>query len=301
MSHPTVAVLTASSTSGRACVDALLAQHAGLTTVRAIFRSEARAAPLRALTAGRSDVEIVTGVDATDRASLRRALDGAHVAFLVTPHAPGADMSGDAALVANMMEVAADVGVRHVLFGASWTVKAVAEIGVIASRFAPGEALLHKLKKERGMCWTVLRGGFFDDGVRQLCSATVRDRGVVAMPESFATPACDPKDIGRVAAAVAAVGGSGHDEKVYEISGPEMLTGRDVAAVLGTVLGKEVVYEAVGADEFLAPMPPFLRPLMAYMVREGKGAVPLSGDVEAVTGVPAVSFERWATENRGLF
>jgi hypothetical protein len=69
-----VAVVIASSQTGDKCVRELLTKYAGRVNVRAVFRTEERAAPLRAAFGHRDDLEVVVGVDATNPASLPAAL-----------------------------------------------------------------------------------------------------------------------------------------------------------------------------------------------------------------------------------
>ena len=45
-------------------------------------------------------------------------------------------------------------------------------------------------------------------------------------------PLVDTRDIGKSAAACLAEGPNKHHEKIYEISGPEILSGPDIARVL---------------------------------------------------------------------
>ncbi len=71
---PTVSVIIASSQTGATCVRELLTTYAGRVNVRAVFRTEERAAPLRAAFGDRGDLEVVVGVDATNPTSPPRSL-----------------------------------------------------------------------------------------------------------------------------------------------------------------------------------------------------------------------------------
>lgn len=301
MAHPTletIAVLTASSTSGKACVSTLLSSPT-TNAVRAIFRSESKAAPLRTAHANDPRLQIHTGVDAQNPQTVQNALSGCTVAFLITPHDPARGYGDDADLVANMIHAAVAAGVRHVIFGASWTVSAKDRVPTIASRFAPGEALLKELELEAGLKWTVIRGGFFLDNYANLMG------GLKASDEvhfvDFCVPANDPRDIGRVAAAVADVGGKGFEGKVFEISGPERFWMRDAVRTVAEVVGRELRFVELSIEEVTEVLPPFMAELFKYLVERGEEAVPLSKDVELVTGKPAVSLREWVSEHKDQF
>lgn len=294
----TIAVLTASSTSGKACVSALLSSST-INTVRAIFRSESKAASLRAAHANDSRLQIRIGVDARDPQSIQSALSGCTVAYLITPHDPARGFDSDADLVANMINAAVAAGVRHIIFGASWTANAKDTVTIIASRFVPGELLLKQLEAEVGLKWTVLRGGFFYDNYVELMGGLKTSDEVHFI--DFCAPANDPGDIGRVAAAVADAGGKGFEGKVFEISGPERFWMRDAVRTVAEVVGRELKFVEVNIEELVEVLPPFLTEAFTYMLERGEEAVPLSNDVESVTRKPATSFREWVSEHRDQF
>lgn len=62
--------------------------------IRAVFRTEAKATPLRSAHGSHSKLEIVVGVDAADPASVLLALKDCTVAFLVTPFSHVNGISG---------------------------------------------------------------------------------------------------------------------------------------------------------------------------------------------------------------
>ena len=98
-----------------------------------------------------------------------------------------------------------------------------------------------------------------------------------------------------------------HGGKAYELSGPEMLTTDEMVAIFADVLGRDIhlprTDPTLDAEAFvaLASLPPPLAQLMGYMEREGAGAIPLSQDVRAVTGVDAVSLREWVEEHAEAF
>lgn len=298
-SLPVVAVVTASSTSGAACVAALREQHAGKVLVRAIFRTEAKAAALRKQCVDGDGVQIVTSVDASEPTTLVAALEGVDAAFIVTPYSHEHDIADDAALTANMINAAAECGVRHVVLCSSWTVAAADRVKLIASRFVPSEALLRRLEKEKGMTWTTLRGGSFFENFIEFYSS-LRSSDILAFPD-LTFPPMDPRDIGRVAATILAAVGAGHAGRAYDISGGEMLSTKDMAQTFSKVLGREISFSPVPVTTYVSSLPPFLAEALEYMAEKGSSAIPISSDVELVTGRPPVTLAEWLEENRSSF
>jgi uncharacterized protein YbjT (DUF2867 family) len=134
---PTVSVIIASSQTGATCVRELLTTYAGRVNVRAVFRTEERAAPLRAAFGDRgdSDLEVVVGVDATNPASLPAAFSGAAAALIVTPHEMEHGFGAHGDMSCAMINAAADAGVSHVALVCSWTVNWPDRIRTLSSRF----------------------------------------------------------------------------------------------------------------------------------------------------------------------
>ena len=313
-----VAVFTASSTTGKACVSALLARP-DAPEVRAVFRS-ADAAWRTAIddTTGafRSELlEVSTGFDGYDDGdALAAAFTGCDAAVIVAPHDLSRGFADDAMLAENMMVAAAAAGVEHIVSIGSWTVNAPGEddrgVSMLANRFVSPELKLTELKSSSAssLAWTSLRSGsFMGPNLLNLFGASLRKSDTLYFPQALAFPPVDPRDVGRVAAAVAAEGPSMHGGKAYEVSGPEMLTTDEMVAIFADVLGRDIhlprTDPTLDAEAFvaLASLPPPLAQLMGYMEREGAGAIPLSQDVRAVTGVDAVSLREWVEEHAEAF
>lgn len=293
-----VAVITASSTSGTACVKTLLDSNQG-PRVRAVFRTESKAASIRDEYGDHERLEIVTGVDAADKKTLISSMEGCEIAFLVTPSDPSKDMKDDAAFTANMIKAALEAGVRHVILAASWTVIAPTQVSTIAMRFLPSEELLIALGKSYNLKWTVLRGGYFHSNYAMFADALTKG-DEIKFPD-YCVPSIDASDIGRVAAAIAKDRGEGHKDRVYEISGPEKNSLSDFARILSDVLERDIRFVDIPFEQCADGLPLFLRELIGYLNSKGEGAVPMSNDVREVTGVAPLSLREWVKNNRSIF
>mmetsp|Transcript_2530 Transcript_2530/g.9702 ORF Transcript_2530/g.9702 Transcript_2530/m.9702 type:complete len:286 (+) Transcript_2530:65-922(+) len=253
----TIAVMTASSNSGAAAVEALLA-HPSKPRVRAIFRDQAKATAFKEQST--SDLlEVVGGADASKPETLDGVFAGASAAIVVTPHF---DFAKDAELTVAMLRAAEGQGVGRAVMIGSWTVAAPETI--IAQRFVPTEAFL---RDETKMKWTVLRSGYFCGNYAGL----FKGKDAVYFPE-ITVPPVDPTDIGRVAAAICVdADPSTHDAKCYDISGPEQLTTTEIVDKVKKATARpDIAYHAVPVAGLKPPAPPeFLIQLLTYIDAHG--------------------------------
>ncbi|WP_205325100.1 NAD(P)H-binding protein [Glycomyces sp. YM15] len=116
--------------------------------------------------------------------------------------------------------------------------------------------------------------------------------GELALPLGDGAPGtsfCTRDDVSRALAAAA----SARIEGVLELTGPEALTGDQIAAAAGEALGEPVRYRAIDDADYRARLaadgePAWLIEAYASMfrsVREGRFAA-ASGDIERLTGTP---------------
>jgi uncharacterized protein YbjT (DUF2867 family) len=262
----TALVVGSTGSQGRPTALALL--EAGWQ-VRAVTRSAGRAADLVAL--GAEAVE----ADLRDPASLRAAAEGADAAYFHLPMSVAGPQGGHVEAAA--LQALADGGVGHLVVNVGMALPDE-PIGVpmLDGRVAAVRALL-----EQGA--TVL----MPTGYMENFAAAWSRPHVVAGELRYPRPADDPiawvtsDDVG--AATVGALAAPERSRGArYRLAGPEVLTFEQVAATLGEVLGRPVVFRQItGAEyaEMIAPvlgeqlaagigagydqMPPFPNPLMA--------------------------------------
>ncbi|SEF37018.1 Uncharacterized conserved protein YbjT, contains NAD(P)-binding and DUF2867 domains [Amycolatopsis pretoriensis] len=175
---------------------------------------------------------------------------------------------------------------------------------------AHGEA--EQAVRDSGLPWTFLRPGGF--AANRLVWADSVRAGVVRdpFPESHSA-LIHEADIAAVA--VRALTSSGHLGAAYSLTGPESLTVRQQASVLGEVTGRPVRVETQDLDDYR-------RELTATFEARGLGRVGSAEVVEArirrlaalvdrpqattetalaVTGRPARGFAEWAADHAGDF
>lgn len=275
-------IVTANSNSGSACIEELFARedYSGKVKVRGVFRSEEKAEPFAKKY---PELEICTGVDASRPETLSKAFAGAEKAFIVTVHDYNRGFSEDARLTKNMILAAVESGVKYIVLVASWTVKDCVRLSGLAARFKPCEEYLEELGREKGLKWTVLRGGCFMENMVQGLNAVKAGSDTFVLCKADA-PMVATVDIGRSGAAcLAASDVNEHHGKFYDMSGPDYLTGDVIAKAISKRLNREVKYSELPKAAF-AKMPEAVSQVFEYIGELGKNATPKTDDVLRLTG-----------------
>eukprot|EP00730_Choanoeca_flexa_P011956 TRINITY_DN2973_c0_g1_i1.p1 TRINITY_DN2973_c0_g1~~TRINITY_DN2973_c0_g1_i1.p1 ORF type:complete len:303 (+),score=88.30 TRINITY_DN2973_c0_g1_i1:122-1030(+) len=298
MSKPVIAIVTANSNSGTGAVEDLVLKHAGKVHVRAIFRTEAKAQSFQDKYGDQADFSIVTGVDAHNKDSLKPAFEGATMALIVTPHDPTQGFSKDHELSNTMIAAAVEAEVQYIVYVGSWTVHAPNDVKIISSRFVPTEAYLEELAAAGKVAFTSLRSGFFNPNFIQLFGqAKTTDK--VAFPD-LTIPVVDPRDMGRVAAALfVAEDQTKHHGQYYDISGPDKLKISELVTKVAEARGKAIEFQPIPVDA-LTFLPEYLQQAFQYMAKVGEDAVPHSTITAELTG-KQTSFDEWLEENKAAF
>ena len=231
--------------------------------VRALVRSRAKAQGLASL----PGVEIAEG-DMARPETLAGALRGVERAMLIS--------SSDPAMLevqSNFIAAAAAAGVKHI-------VKLSGIMPELDSpfRFARMHGEIERRLEASGMAFTHLRAGeFMHAYFRQVPS--IAAKGALFLPmENARIASIDVGDIADVAATV--LTSSGHEGKIYPLTGPEALTMAEVAERLSRTTGKSIRYVNVASEDakkaqLAAGVPPYLADALAELFaerRKGKEA-----------------------------
>lgn len=198
--------------------------------VRALVRSAEKAADLAALGA-----ELVT-VDLSDGPGLERALGGAEGLYLLSPPDMGSQsfLAERAKLLGSIAQVLKKAAVPHVVFLSSVGAQHETGTGIIQT-VHDGEVAL----RAAGVTSTFLRAAYFVENWAPVLPVAKQD-GVLP---SFILgdqrlPMVSTVDIGSLAATALLEGPRG--ARVLELSGPEDVTPKEVAAVVSKILGRAV-------------------------------------------------------------
>lgn len=148
--------------------------------------------------------------------------------------------------------------------------------------------------------WTVIRASWFCQNFSEGYILDPIVAGHVALPvPNVPEPFIDAEDIADVA--VAAITQEGHNHKLYEVTGPRLLTFQEAIEIIGRETGRTIVYDQIPMDDYKAMLKEYAVPddfilLITFLFTElldGRNAS-ITHDVEKVLGRPATDFVDFA-------
>jgi NAD(P)H dehydrogenase (quinone) len=221
--------------------------------------------------------------DFTDQASLSGAFAGGDRLLLISADVIGERLPHHLAAI----DAAAAAGVRSIAYTSI----------VNPSDSNPGAAAAdHRATEEHArvsrMSWTFLRNSIYAEMQVGPASAALASGTLLSNAGEGRTAYVSRADCAAVAAAV--LTSDGHDGKAYDITGPEALSTRDLAALYAEIGGKPVEAVLVDDDAWVAAMvehaglpEPLARILATFGTAARRGyAEPVSTAVQDLTGRP---------------
>jgi NAD(P)H dehydrogenase (quinone) len=186
------------------------------------------------------------------------------------------------------IEAAREAGVRHVAYTSY--LNPVAENPAV---IAPDHRETEKALRESGLAWTALRNTFYAEYQVPAGAQAIATGRLVHNNGDGRIAYVSREDCAAAAAAVLTSEAEGHEDKAYDITGPEALDQDGVAALLSEISGRPVEAVAVDDEAFIqgltaSGMPePAARAFASYgrAIREGY-LNEVSGAVENLTGRP---------------
>jgi uncharacterized protein YbjT (DUF2867 family) len=136
---------------------------------------------------------------------------------------------------------------------------------------------------------------------------TIKTQGAVYFPggEGRSAP-IDPQDIASVAAV--ALTNSGHEGRIYELTGGELLTAAEQTEILSRVLAKPIRYidvspSAAREGMLKSGMPPPLADAVTEVFEAMRGGevAQITNTFETVVGRKPRTFEAWCREHAAEF
>lgn len=202
--------------------------------VRALVRDPNRARPLARLGA-----ELAVG-DFAEPATLDGAMAGMHTLVLIGPGGPpGQELAAVAAAVR--------AGVGHVV---KLTSQASPDSPIARQRW---HAEVERGLAASGLTHTLLRSNAFMQNLLMLAPGIARTGRFASAAGAGRIGMVDARDVGAVAAVVAA-DPARHAARTYRLSGPELVSYGDVAAVLSRILGHPITFRARSREQDQAEM-----------------------------------------------
>ncbi|TDD35435.1 NAD(P)H-binding protein [Saccharopolyspora elongata] len=161
-------------------------------------------------------------------------VESAYVSFQPDLAIPGA-----AEAVGSFAELAVRNGVRRLV--------------LLSGRGEVGSQRAEQAVQESGAEWTVVRASWFHQNFSEdFLVESVRAGEVVLPVDGVAEPFVDAEDIAEVAVAVLTE--DGHAGKVYEVTGPRLITFAEAIGEIAAATGREIEYLPVTVEQFSAGM-----------------------------------------------
>ena len=176
--------------------------------------------------------ELILG-DLDKPKTVASALIGVERAFLLTNSSEQAETQQLA-----FVNLARQAGVRHLVKLSQWAADRNSPV-----RFLRYHAVVEEAIRASGITYTFLRPNLFMQGLLAFRGSIVGQGQFFAAIGEAKVSAVDVRDI--AAAVAAALTESGHENKTYNLTGPEALTHAQMAAGLSAALGKPVRFQNV--------------------------------------------------------
>jgi len=190
-------------------------------------------------------------------------------------------------------EIAVNAGVKHVT--------------LLSGRGEPAAQVCELIVQESGLSWTIVRASWFNQNFSEgLFREFIVNRKIALPVDEVKEPFVDVDDIADVV--VASLTQAGHAEKLYEVTGPELLSFSNIAQRFSIVLDDIVGFERISMDKFQedlqkAGVDPGAIEMLGYLFNEvldGRNAYCSEGVLQALDR-PARNFNQFIFNNKHLF
>jgi uncharacterized protein YbjT (DUF2867 family) len=257
---------------------------------RALIRNPDKAEELNSLGA-----ELVFG-DIADKVFLSRALSGIDKAFLVM-----ANDEQQSILEKQFTDAAVTAGVQHLVYLSS--LESVPESKKPITR---NHVAVENHIRESGLTWTIMRPTFFMQNF-EASAPRIKEAGQIVMPVGNGTVSpTDLRDVGEVIRETLTK--TGHENKSYDLTGPELLTFVEIAERFSKILGTPVEFVDQPMEEFAELLRKIglsewrVDAVCKELEAISAGVVDHTTDtIEELLGRPPFSLEQYITDHLSLF
>ena len=212
-----------------------------------------------------------------ERSTWGAVLEGVTTAYI--SYAPDLAIPGAADAIRAFVDKAVERGVKRLV--------------LLSGRGEEEAQRCERIVQEAGIEWTVVRSSWFNQNFSEGEFLDMVVAGAITLPAGdVPEPFIDADDIADVA--VAALTEDGHAGQIYEVTGPRMLTFREVAAEIARASGREIRYVQIPREAFAASIAEFGTPddiawLLDYLfstVLDGRNAYVCDGVQRALGRAP---------------
>jgi uncharacterized protein YbjT (DUF2867 family) len=176
----------------------------------------------------------------------------------------------------------------------------VKKLVLLSGRGEPEAQLCEQIVIDSGMDWTVVRASWFNQNFNEGYLLESVQAGYVALPVgNVGEPFIDADDIADVV--VAALTDDSHNGKIYEVTGPRLLTFKQAISEIADASGREIVFQEVSMEEYTAMLTTYEVPqdvidFLSYLFEEvldGRNAS-ISHGIEEALGRKPTDFSAFA-------
>lgn len=134
-------------------------------------------------------------------------------------------------------------------FAATAVAAGATRLVLLSGRGEPEARRAEQAVQSSGADWTIVRSAFFAQNFSEHGFVEAIAAGEVAMvADGVGEPFVDVEDIADVV--TVALTQPGHIGRVYEVTGPRLLTYAEATALIAEATGRDINYQPVGVDEF---------------------------------------------------
>lgn len=198
----------------------------------------------------------------------------------------------------NAIDAAVAAGVEHI----AYTSYINADV-YQTSTIAPDHRETERMLMDSGVSWTMLRNQIYANGLVDQAVEAIEDGRIVTMTPEARVAYVTREDCAAAAAAVLAT--SGHESKIYDITGPELVGPADLARFATQISGARVDLVELDQSEYIAYLRSTGLPEAAVRGSLSFAAEldspylhEISTDVRDLTGRPATSVRDLLLANR---
>ncbi|TDF39242.1 NmrA family transcriptional regulator [Alteromonadaceae bacterium M269] len=182
--------------------------------------------------------------------------------------------------------------------------RGVKHITLLSGRGEAAATHCENILKQSGIDWTIVRAAWFNQNFSDGLFKHFILNGKIALPTSTVRePFVDIDDIAQVV--VASLTEGSHKQKLYEVTGPELLTFEDLAQRFTQLLNVDVQFESISMQEFcsnleVAGVESGAIQMLTYLfgeVLDGRNEYVTEG-VSRALGRPASNFNQFIINNK---
>jgi len=228
--------------------------------------------------------------DWNDESTWVKALTGISTVYVV--FSPDLAVPGTTMIIKDFAEVAKECGVEHLI--------------LLSGRGEEEAQACEKIIINSGMHWTIVRSSWFAQNFSESFFMESILKGKLAIPVGdIKEPFVDIEDVADII--FAAFTDHKHLGKIYEVTGPDLLTFQDVIIKINSVTRRDLKYQQVSLEDYVNALSSLEVPveyigLLSYLfteVLDGRNAKVTDGVFDAL-GRPPRSFDSYVKKTSDL-